>query len=113
MIKIYFNKILRHKSIVFILVILLSTRVYPETSINFSDRIESYVLQNKLKVILLEDKRNPIVISSLWYKVGSSYETKGTTGISHILEHMMFKGTEKIKSGEFSKIINNFFIAAL
>ena len=107
MIKIYFNKILRHKSIVFILVILLSTRVYPETSINFSDRIESYVLQNKLKVILLEDKRNPIVISSLWYKVGSSYETKGTTGISHILEHMMFKGTEKIKSGEFSKIIKN------
>ncbi|MEC9205757.1 MAG: pitrilysin family protein [Pseudomonadota bacterium] len=83
---------------------LLFTTSFSAT-VKFSDRIEEYVLPNNLKVILLEDKRNPIIISSIWYKVGSSYEEKGITGISHILEHMMFKGTEKTKSGEFSKII--------
>ena len=44
--------------------------------------------------------RAPVVVSQVWYKVGSSYEYNGVTGISHILEHMMFKGTEKHSSGE-------------
>ena len=107
MIKVFLKKILRYKNISFVFLVSFSLSVYSEEDIKFSDRIESYLLPNKLKVILLEDKRNPIVISSLWYKVGSSYETKGVTGISHILEHMMFKGTEKVKSGKFSEIIKN------
>ena len=107
MIKVFLKKILRYKNISFVFLVSFSLSVYSEEGIKFSDRIESYLLPNKLKVILLEDKRNPIVISSLWYKVGSSYETKGVTGISHILEHMMFKGTEKVKSGKFSEIIKN------
>ena len=85
----------------------ISFNANSSTAIKFSDRIEEYTLPNKLKVILLEDKRNPLVISSIWYRVGSSHETEGITGISHILEHMMFKGTKKIKSGEFSKTIKN------
>ncbi len=63
------------------------------------------VLGNGLKVLVKEDHRSPVVISQVWYKVGSSYEPNGITGISHMLEHMMFKGTDKHPPGEFSKII--------
>ena len=108
MIKIYLRKIIKLKKIILLVLIFISFEVYSSTAVKFSDRIEVYSLPNKLKVILLEDKRNPIAISSIWYKVGSSYEIKGKTGISHVLEHMMFKGTQKIKAGEFSKIIKKF-----
>lgn len=64
------------------------------------------ILKNGLKVIVKPDYRAPVVISQVWYKVGSSYETGGTTGVSHVLEHMMFKGTEKYPAGEFNKIIS-------
>ena len=63
------------------------------------------VLDNGLKVIVKPDHRAPVVISQVWYKVGASYEMGGTTGVSHVLEHMMFKGTEKFPNGEFNKII--------
>jgi zinc protease len=63
------------------------------------------MLENGMKVIVKEDHRAPVVVSQVWYKVGSSYETDGITGISHMLEHMMFKGTEKIGPNQFSEII--------
>jgi len=62
-------------------------------------------LSNGLKVVLIEDKRSPSVVNSIWYKVGSSHEASGKTGISHVLEHMMFKGTKTLKPGEFSSIV--------
>ncbi len=62
-------------------------------------------LDNGLKVIVREDHRAPVVVSQLWYKVGGSYEPRGLTGVSHVLEHMMFKGTAAHKAGEFSRII--------
>ncbi len=62
-------------------------------------------LQNGLKVIVKQDRRAPVVVSQIWYKVGSSYEHSGITGVSHVLEHMMFKGTKKHPPGEFSRII--------
>ncbi|MET0088952.1 MAG: pitrilysin family protein [Candidatus Thiodiazotropha sp.] len=62
-------------------------------------------LDNGMKVIVKQDKRAPIAVSQVWYKVGSSYEHGGITGISHVLEHMMFKGTEKHAPGEFSRIV--------
>ncbi|MEZ5448267.1 MAG: pitrilysin family protein [Thiolinea sp.] len=52
-----------------------------------------------------QDTRAPIAVVQLWYKVGSSYEHSGITGVSHVLEHMMFKGTEKHPTGEFNRII--------
>lgn len=64
-----------------------------------------YKLDNGLKLIVIEDHRAPVVISQVWYKVGSSYELNGITGVSHVLEHMMFKGTKKLPPGEFSRII--------
>ena len=53
-----------------------------------------FTLDNGLKVIVREDHRAPVVVSQLWYRVGSSYEPPGRTGLSHALEHMMFKGSE-------------------
>jgi zinc protease len=64
-----------------------------------------YVLDNGMKLIVREDHRAPVVVSQVWYKVGSSYEHSGITGISHALEHMMFKGTRKHPPGAFSRII--------
>jgi zinc protease len=68
-------------------------------------QVHERVLDNGLKVLVQPDRRAPIVTSQVWYKVGSSYEPGGITGVSHILEHMMFKGTENLAPGEFSKII--------
>ncbi len=68
-------------------------------------KVSEKVLGNGLKVLVKEDHRSPVVVSQVWYKVGSSYEPGGITGISHMLEHMMFKGTEKHAAGEFSRII--------
>ena len=66
-----------------------------------------FVLDNGLKVIVREDHRAPVVVSQLWYKVGSSYETPGQTGLSHALEHMMFKGSRKLGPGEASRILRD------
>jgi len=68
--------------------------------------VQEYELDNGLKILVKEDHRAPVVVSQIWYKVGSSYEHEGITGISHALEHMMFKGTEKYATGEFSRIIS-------
>jgi len=67
--------------------------------------VHEYQLDNGLKLIVKEDHRAPVVVSQVWYKVGASYEHDGITGISHVLEHMMFKGTDRHPAGEFSRII--------
>lgn len=73
-------------------------------SLTFAD-VSEFKLDNGLKLIVKEDHRAPVVVSQVWYKVGSSYEHNGITGISHVLEHMMFKGTKNLKPNEFSQII--------
>ncbi|MGH8558895.1 MAG: M16 family metallopeptidase [Methylococcales bacterium] len=67
--------------------------------------VSEHRLENGLKILVKEDHRAPVVVSQVWYKVGSSYEYGGITGVSHILEHMMFKGTEDYSPGDFSKIV--------
>ena len=69
-------------------------------------KVFEHTLANGLKVLVKEDHRSPVAVSQVWYKVGSSYEPGGITGISHMLEHMMFKGTDKHPAGEFSRIIS-------
>ena len=69
-------------------------------------RTHEFMLDNGLKIVVKEDHRAPIVVSQIWYKAGSSYEQNGTTGVAHVLEHMMFKGTKKYGPNEFSKIIS-------
>ena len=66
---------------------------------------QTFQLSNGMKVIVVENHRAPVVVSQVWYRVGASYEHDGITGISHVLEHMMFKGTGKHPAGEFSEIV--------
>ncbi|MDN5642793.1 MAG: insulinase family protein, partial [Acinetobacter sp.] len=61
-------------------------------------------LSNGLQVIIREDHRSPMVMTQIWYKVGSTDESGNITGISHVLEHMMFKGTSKVPNDEFSRL---------
>lgn len=67
--------------------------------------VHEFKLDNGLQLLVKEDHRAPIVTSQVWYKVGSSYETEGKTGLSHMLEHLMFKGTPSHPQGEFSRIM--------
>lgn len=69
------------------------------------DAVQSYRLSNGMKVLVIENHRAPVVVSQVWYKIGASYEHDGITGVSHVLEHMMFKGTDKHPAGEFSEIV--------
>lgn len=77
----------------------------PVIDCNAVTLVSEKTLANGLKVLVKEDHRSPVVVSQVWYKVGASYEPGGITGISHMLEHMMFKGTGKHPAGEFSRII--------
>lgn len=60
-------------------------------------------LDNGLKLIVRTDERAPVVVSQLWYRVGSVDESQGLTGVSHALEHTMFRGTQQVGDGEFSR----------
>ncbi|PHQ79462.1 MAG: peptidase M16 [Coxiella sp. (in: Bacteria)] len=68
---------------------------------------QEYHLKNGLTVIVREDHRAPVVLASIWYRVGGSYEHDGITGISHMLEHMMFKGTKTYGPGVIVKMVTN------
>jgi len=72
-------------------------RIFPKRKI--------YTLKNGLKVVLIEDHKSPVVVFQIWYKVGSRMEYVGNSGLSHLLEHMMFKGTTNVPKGGFSKIV--------
>ena len=65
--------------------------------------ITSYKLANGLEVVIIPDRRTPVVTHMIWYKVGAADETPGKSGLAHFLEHLMFKGTAKNPAGRFSK----------
>lgn len=65
-------------------------------------------LGNGLRVIVQEDHRAPVVTAQVWYRVGAAHEPPGRTGLSHVLEHMMFKGTRDVAAGEFSRLVSRF-----
>ena len=66
---------------------------------------ETFTLDNGLEVVVIPNHRAPIVSHMIWYKVGAADEPPGKSGIAHFLEHLMFKGTDKLEPGEFSEII--------
>jgi zinc protease len=70
-----------------------------------ASRTHEFELDNGLRLIVQEDHRAPVAVVQIWYRVGASYEQDGITGVSHALEHMMFKRTRNLESGEFSRII--------
>lgn len=67
--------------------------------------IQEFKLDNGLKLIVQEDHRSPVVVSQVWYRAGSLDEVNGKTGVAHVLEHMMFKGTKQVPAGQFSRQI--------
>lgn len=73
--------------------------------VSVDSTVKEYKLNNGIKVLIIEDNKSPLATFQIWYKVGSKDEPYGKTGISHLLEHMMFKGTEKYGSKKFSNII--------
>jgi zinc protease len=85
-------------------ILLLAIGLVPIT-LPAAPQVHEFTLDNGLRLLVQEDHRAPVVVSQVWYKVGSSYEHDGITGVSHVLEHMMFKGTEKLAPGEFSRRI--------
>jgi zinc protease len=66
---------------------------------------QTATLDNGMQVVLVENHRAPVVTHMVWYKVGSADEPRGVSGIAHFLEHLMFKGTDQIAPGDFSKIV--------
>lgn len=76
--------------------------VLPAAFAHAAATAQEFKLANGLRIIVQEDKRAPTVTHMIWYRVGSMDEQSGTTGVAHVLEHMMFKGTQKLKPGDFS-----------
>lgn len=68
---------------------------------------KEFKLDNGLKIVVREDHRAPVAVAQIWYKVGSADEVSGTTGISHVLEHMMFKGTKKYPLESYSELVSD------
>ncbi len=68
-------------------------------------KVLEHTLANGMKILVKEDRRAPVVASMVWYRAGSMDEVTGTTGVAHVLEHMMFKGTSNVPPGEFSRIM--------
>ncbi|NWG02844.1 MAG: insulinase family protein [Syntrophaceae bacterium] len=77
----------------------------PISHAGLNEQVFEAVLSNGLKVILLENHKTPLITFQIWYRVGSRNEEWGKTGLSHMLEHMMFKGTQKIGPEAYSRII--------
>lgn len=69
-------------------------------------RASEFKLANGMDVVVIPDHRSPVVTHMVWYKVGAADEVLGKSGIAHFLEHLMFKSTDKIPVGEFSKIVS-------
>jgi zinc protease len=68
--------------------------------------VSSFALDNGLDVVVIPDRRTPVVTHMVWYRNGSADDPLGQSGIAHFLEHLMFKGTERHPAGEFSKVVS-------
>jgi len=72
------------------------------------EQVTTFSLDNGLDVVVIEDHRAPVVVHMVWYKSGAADETRGVSGVAHFLEHLLFKGTDTLASGEFSaKVAEN------
>ena len=75
-------------------------------AVSMAAEVSTFELENGLDIVVLEDHRAPVVVHMLWYNVGSADEPAGQSGIAHYLEHLLFKGTDTVASGEFSEIVS-------
>src|ERR1700710_806181 len=70
-----------------------------------SERPASFTLANGLQVVVIPDRRTPVVTQMIWYKVGAADETPGKSGLAHFLEHLMFKGTQRYSAGKLTDLV--------
>ncbi|MDK3074234.1 pitrilysin family protein [Sedimentitalea sp. JM2-8] len=70
-----------------------------------NDAVTSFELDNGMQVVVVEDHRAPVLQHMVWYKAGSADEPKGSSGVAHFLEHLLFKATDKMEAGEFSATV--------
>ncbi|MCP4818356.1 MAG: insulinase family protein, partial [Shimia sp.] len=70
-----------------------------------SELVTDFMLDNGMQVVVVEDHRAPVVMHMVWYKAGSADEQPGVSGIAHFLEHLLFKSTDNMESGEFSATV--------
>lgn len=66
---------------------------------------ETFTLGNGMQVVVIPNHRVPVITHMVWYKVGAADEQRGVSGIAHFLEHLMFKGTDEVPPGAFSRIV--------
>ncbi|SLN36130.1 M16 family metallopeptidase [Pseudooctadecabacter jejudonensis] len=74
-------------------------------TMTLAEEVTTYQLDNGMDVVVIEDHRAPVVVHMLWYKAGSADEPAGVSGIAHFLEHLLFKATENVESGEFQRVV--------
>ncbi|WP_417317028.1 M16 family metallopeptidase [Emcibacter sp.] len=85
---------------VLVLLFVFSASARPDQAI-----VDSFTLDNGMQVVVIPDHRAPIATHMVWYHVGAADDPKGQSGLAHFLEHMMFKRTEKLAEGEYSRIV--------
>src|SRR5688572_20058425 len=68
-------------------------------------KLKKFKLKNQLQVLLVESRKSPVVSVQMWVRTGSADEKKGEEGISHFIEHLLFKGTRKFKTGEIASLV--------
>lgn len=85
--------------------LLLLAQAFSASAAKLGENVSTFKLDNGMEVVVIPDHRAPVVTHMVWYRVGAADEPTGQSGIAHFFEHLMFKGTDKLKPGEFSKIV--------
>lgn len=75
------------------------------TTARANDAVTTFMLDNGMQVVVVQDRRAPVVQQMVWYRAGSADEPKGSSGVAHFLEHLLFKATDKLEAGEFSATV--------
>jgi zinc protease len=77
------------------------------TAAQAAENVTEFFLDNGMQVVVIEDHRSPAVVHMVWYRAGAADEPPGQSGVAHFLEHLMFKGTDDVESGAFSRIVED------
>lgn len=83
----------------------LTTVLAAISTATLAQEVTNYTLDNGMDVVVIEDHRAPVVVHMVWYRSGSADEPVGASGVAHFLEHLLFKATDKMASGEFSETV--------
>ena len=88
-----------------VVALLVSPFIALAETVRWDDQVSTFSLDNGMDVVVIEDHRAPVVVHMMWYRAGSADEKPGVSGVAHFLEHLLFKATDNMESGEFSKTV--------